>query len=163
MAVIVIVVVFLGVLYGASLNPLNAAPRINEQSGTYLRSRWKDEYRLFLVDSQLYYGVYAQNFTLFHPQVLYSVQAGDPCIIINGTIRNDYGFKYHFKLGVNVWNTDGENVGPILVQGEHNPGEISVYMEKDSTIVFDLRIPYDATDITAYELVILYPYITPIP
>ena len=134
---------------------------LNQQSGTYLPRKDGSESRLFLVDSQLYYGVYEQSFTLVYSQVSYSVHAGDPCIIINGTVRFDY-VRSHYPLGVDVLNVYGVEVGPILVQSTLYPGSIDVFTEKDSLVVFELRIPYNATYIASYELVVLDPPITPV-
>jgi len=151
--------------YYVSLLPHYAPPKMisipsNQQSGTYLRNHGGFEYHLFLVDSQFYYGAYEQNFTPVEgPQGEYLIQPGDPCIIINGTIRNDYAGYYYFSLGMDVWNADGDKVEPITTQSGPIAGFTSVIIaEKDITGVFELRMPYNATDITAYELVVLYHY-----
>jgi len=48
------------------------------------------ETKVYLVNSTLNYGVYEVSFTRSGATGIYSITKGDPCVIINGTIRNDY-------------------------------------------------------------------------
>ena len=87
---------------------------------------------------------------------MYSVEQGDPCIIINGTIRNDYDQDYYHLIGAKVLNVHGEEVEPVLSWSSPSHGFTVVFTETNAMGVFDLRIPYNGTDITEYKLLVRY-------
>ena len=79
------------------------------------------ETKAYLIDSQLYYGVYNQSFARSGATGYYSINEGDPCIIINGTIRNDYDKDYYFAITANVYNFAGDKIEPVLTINSPQP------------------------------------------
>jgi len=111
------------------------------------------ETKAFLVDSQLYYGVYEENIT--RPGLSESwctANAGDPCVVISGTIRNDYDKDYWFAITGDVYNSKGESIGPILTEHSPHPGFTVTYADSGAVESFEMRIKYDAKDIVRYDL-----------
>lgn len=95
--------------YFATRPPLYSPPRIilhptqTTPPNTYLHYQNESKTNVFLVDSQLSYGVYEQSFTRISGQ-RFSTHTGDLCIIINGTIQNEYHQDYYFCLDAKVLN-----------------------------------------------------------
>jgi flagellar basal body-associated protein FliL len=122
------------------------------------------ETKVYLVNSMLFYGVYNESFTRSGATGSYSVNKGDPCVIINGTIRNDYDNDYYFGITANVYNSAGETIGPILTVNSPQPGFTVAFVDKGATGYFEIQIKYDAKDITSYDLFVAFePYETPPP
>ena len=137
------------------------APSIPQSMGqTYLRfpSDYQEgaQTKAYLVDSQLYYGVYNQSFTRTGATGHYSVSEGDPCIIINGTIRNDYDKDYYFAITANVHNFAGDKIEPVLTVNSPHPGFTLTHFDKGSVGFFELQIKYDEKDIANYDLYIAF-------
>jgi len=126
------------------------------QPGEYLHYREDyrggEETKVLLVDSHLSYGVYEQDVYIPH----YSVKEGDLCVIINGTVRNDYDKEYHIAITADVYNSKGEKVGYII--GPHAPigGFTSTRVESDCTNSFVMHVRYDGKDIVRYDLFVRY-------
>jgi len=120
----------------------------------HFREDWRggEETRVLLIDSRLYYGVYEES---FH-RTGYSVEKGDPCIIINGTIRNDYDKGYYFCITADVYNSKGEKVEPILTIHSPVPYFTVAYAKRGSAGVFVIQIPYEGKDVEGYRLWIIY-------
>jgi len=122
------------------------------------------ETKVFLVDSQLHYGVYNESFTRSGATGFYSVNKGDPCVIINGTIRNDYDEDYYFGITADVYNSKGEKVEPVLTINSPQPGFTLEKVNSGAVGVFEIQIKYDGKDIVSYNLFIAFePTETPPP
>ncbi|MGD6805839.1 MAG: hypothetical protein ACQCN4_02645 [Candidatus Bathyarchaeia archaeon] len=130
------------------------------KGGVYLHfsSDYQDgaQTKAYLIDSQLYYGVYNQSFSRSGATGDYSVNKGNPCIIINGTIRNDYDKDYYFGITANVNNAAGDKIEPILTINSPHPGFTLTKIDKDSTGYFELQIKYEGKDIVNYNLFIAF-------
>lgn len=114
------------------------------------------ETKVLLLDSKLRYGVYDHDFRLLlsdHP-----VKKGNPCVIINVTIRNDYKEEYprgHFtSLTAYLYNTEGKRVGTVMTYGQLHVGMVEVNVKRGDTATFDIYVYYDKQDIDHYELYI---------
>ena len=110
----------------------------------------------YLIDSQLYYGNYNQSFTRSGATGSYSINNGDACVIINGTIRNDYSKDYYFSITANVYNSTNQKVGPILTADSPQPGFTVTKVSSNSTGTFEIQIRYDGKDITSYALLLAF-------
>jgi hypothetical protein len=122
------------------------------------------ETKVFLVDSQLHYGVYNESFTRSGATGFYSINKGDPCVIINGTIRNDYDEDYYFCITADVYNSKGEKIEPILTINSPQPSFTVAKVNSDAVDVFEIQIKYDGKDIVSYDLFIAFePTETPPP
>ncbi len=117
-----------------------------------------NETKVLLLNSDLRYGVYDQDIHqlmgCYHP-----VAKGDPCVIINVTIRNDYTEKwpagYQISLTADLYNTEGEKVGTIMNQGQLFCGFVEVWkVECGETRTFDIYVDYDKQDVDHYDLYI---------
>jgi len=115
-----------------------------------------DESKAYLLASQLYYGVYNESFSRSGATGDYSVNKGDPCIVINGTIRNDYDRDHYFAITANVYNAAGEKIEPILTSNSPQPGFAIVQINKGSMGFFELQLRYDGTDISNYDLFLAF-------
>jgi len=122
------------------------------------------ETKVFLVDSQLHYGFYNESFTRSGATGSYSVNKGDPCVIINGTIRNDYDEDYYFCITADVFNSKGEKIELILTINSPQPGFTITKVKSDAVGVFEMQIKYDGKDIVSYDLFVAFePTDTPPP
>ena len=122
------------------------------------------ETKAYLIDSKLYYGTYNQSFTRTGAMGYYSVSKGDPCVIINGTMRNEYDQDYYFAISAHVYNSTGSEIGPILTVYSPQPRFTVTQVNKGATGFFELQIKYDGKDIANYELFIAFePSETPPP
>jgi hypothetical protein len=122
------------------------------------------ETKVFLVDSQLHYGVYNESFTRSGAAGSYSINEGDPCIIINGTIRNDYDEDYYFCITADVYNSKGEKIEPILTINSPQPGFTVEKVKRAAVGLFEIQIKHDRKDIVRYDLFIAFePTETPPP
>ena len=124
----------------------------------YLTYRNGTETKIFLLDSDLRYGVYDHDIHQLrgckHP-----VKKGDPCVIINVTIRNDYTEEwpagYQISLTAYLYNTEGEKVGTVMTYGQLFCGFVEAWkVECGETRTFDIYVDYDKKDIDRYELYI---------
>ena len=122
------------------------------------------ETKVFLVDSQLHYSVYNESFTRSGATGFYSINKGDPCVIINGTIRNDYDEDYYFGITADVYNSKGEKIGSVLRINSPQPGFTLEKVNSSAVGVFEIQIKYDGKDIVSYDLFIAFePAETPPP
>jgi hypothetical protein len=122
------------------------------------------ETKVFLVDSQLHYGVYNESFTRSGAAGSYSINEGDPCIIITGTIRNDYDKEYYFCITADVYNSKGEKIEPVLTINSPQPGFTVEKVNSAAVGFFEIQIKHDAKDIVSYDLFIAFePTETPPP
>jgi hypothetical protein len=111
------------------------------------------ETKVLLVDSQLHYGAYNESFTRSGSD---SINKGDPCVIINGTIRNDYDEDYYFCLTADVYNSKGEKIGPILTISSPVAGFTVAKVNNGTVGFFEIQIKYDRKDIVSYDLFVAF-------
>jgi hypothetical protein len=141
-------------------NQSTASPIVQSKNEIYLHfpSNYQggNETKAYLINSQLYYGVYNESFSRSGATGDYSVNKGDPCIIINGTIRNDYDTDYYFAITANVYNTAGEKIEPVLTINSPQPGFAVTQINNSSTGFFELQLKYAAKDVSNYDLFIAY-------
>jgi len=141
-------------------NQPTASSTPESKGGVYLHfpSDYQDgaQTKAYLVDSQLYYGVYDESFSRSGATGDYSINKGDPCIIINVTIRNDYDKDYYFAITANVYNSAGDKIEPVLTINSPHPGFALTKINKDSTSSFELQIKYESKDVVNYDLFIAF-------
>ena len=137
---------------------LTSSPIVLSEGETYLHFpinyQGGAESKAYLIASQLYYGVYNESFSRSGATGDYSVNEGDPCIIINGTLRNDYPKDYYFAITANVYNVAGEKIEPILTTNSPQPGFSVVQINKGSVGFFELQLKYNSKDISNYDLLL---------
>ncbi len=155
---VVFIVLALAILLAGNQPAVSSTPEL--KGGVYLHfpSSHQDgaQTKAYLVDAQLYYGVYNESFSRSGATGDYSVKKGDPCIIINGTIRNDYDKDYYFGITANVYNSAGDKIEPVLTINSPHPGFALTKIDKDSTGTFELQIKYEGKDIVNYDLFIAF-------
>jgi len=160
--------VFLILIFFIAIQLLSPASVKQPKNGEYLHYptdyQGGVETKVFLVDSQLHYGIYNESFTRSGAAGFYSINKGDPCVIINGTIRNDYDEDYYFGITADVYNSKGEKIGPILTINSPQPSFTVEKVNSDAVGVFEIQIKYDGKDIVSYDLFIAFePTETPPP
>ena len=160
--------VFLILIFFIAIQLLSTASVKQPKNGEYLHYptdyQGGVETKVFLVDSQLHYGVYNESFTRSGAAGFYSINKGDLCVIINGTIRNDYDEDYYFGITADVYNSKGEKIVPILTINSPQPGFAVEKVNSDAVGVFKIQIKYDGKDIVSYDLFIAFePTETPPP
>ena len=114
------------------------------------------ETKVYLVDSMFFYGVYNESFSRSGATGSYSVNKGDPCVVINGTIKNEYENDYYFGLTADVYNSAGEIIGPILTADSPQPGSTVAFVDKGAMGYFEIQIKYAAKDIATYGLFVAF-------
>ena len=159
LAVIAIVVVMI-VLLSLShfLQPPVPTPQPKGEEYLHFVTSYQDgvETKAYLVDSMLFYGVYNESFSRSGATGSYSIKQGDACVIINGTIKNEYDSDYYFGITADVYNSAGETIGPILTADSPQPGFTVASVDKGAIGYFEIQIKYDAKDITSYELFVAF-------
>jgi hypothetical protein len=104
---------------------------------------------IYLINSTASYGTYSQDEGLIPGSV--EVHAGDPCVIISGTLRNDYNRSYWLGLSAQLYDANGNPVGKVITDvPTHYAGQ--VYAESNSTVNFSFTVQYDKKDVSRYEL-----------
>lgn len=147
-----------------SSHEINFTPK----PGEYLHSRGKNtihdcvsgdrESEILLIDSHLEYGKLMANQTAGPPICPITAKEGDPCVIIRGTIKNEYDRDYFICISADVFNSKGEKVGQIV-----DPPICAfscAYLEANETGDFSLHVKYDREDIASYDL---YAFICDVP
>jgi len=114
------------------------------------------ETKVYLVDSMLFYGVYNESFSRSGATGSYSVNKGDSCVIINGTIKNEYDNDYYFGISADVYNSAGETIEPILTADSPQPGFTVAFVDKGATGYFEIQIKYAAKGIASYDLFVAF-------
>jgi hypothetical protein len=155
---VALIVLALAILLAGNQQAASSTPQ--PKGGVYLHfpSDYQDgaQTKTYLIDSQLYYGVYNESFSRFGATGDYSINKGDPCIIINGTLRNDYDKDYYFGITANVYNAAGDKIEPVLTISSPHPGFALTKIDKDSTGIFELQIKYEGKDVVNYDLFIAF-------
>ena len=128
------------------------SPIPSPKGGEYLYFRGGEKTKVFLIESNMRYGTYDGN--IFWPE--YSVKKGDPCVIINGRIRNDYDKGYFISLTADICNIQGEKVGTVVCPSGPKPFVEVVYAKSNSTAPFEIHIKYDKRDIIGYDIFVAF-------
>jgi hypothetical protein len=106
--------------------------------------------KIYLINSTANYGTYSQDMSLM-PGGYPEAHAGDPCVMINGTLRNDYDRPYWIDLSAKLYDANGKPVGKVLTDvPTHYAGQ--VYAENNSTVNFSFTVDYDKKDVSRYEV-----------
>lgn len=165
--VLVSIILFSAILFlSTPENRQTEYPTPQPKGGMYLHFlsdyQGGKETKVYLVNSQLFYGAYDESFTRSGALGFYSINKGDPCVIINGTIRNEYDKDYYFGITANVYNSTGEKIGPILTINSPMPSFTVSQAHSNSEGFFEIRIKYAAKDIVSYTLFVAFePTVTP--
>ncbi len=142
LVILTLTVVFL--IFFVTIQLLSTASVKQPRNGEYLHYlpdyQGGVETKVFLVDSELHYGVYNESFTRSGAAGSYSINKGDPCVIINGTIGNDYDEDYYFGITADVYNSKGEKIGPILTVNSPQPGFTLEKVKSDAVSVFRYKL-----------------------
>jgi len=155
--VIIAVAIFLGSLYFFLSAPVIKPPLKTAQYLNFSNSiQGGTETKVYLVNSSFFYGAYEESFIRSGATGSYSITNGDPCVIINGTIRNDYDNDYYFSITADVFNSRGDKIGPILTINSPHPGFTVAYAEIGESNNFSIQIKYDSKDITDYDLFVAF-------
>ena len=121
--------------------------------GEYLHYRGGEETKVFLINSYARYGAYYRDIDL--PSS--SAKKGDPCVVINGTIRNDYDRDYYISLSADIFNPRGEEVGTVISYNAPLPGFTVVHAKSGYTAPFEIYVKYDGEeDIIRYDIFVEY-------
>ncbi|MCJ7720823.1 hypothetical protein MUO98_00230 [Candidatus Bathyarchaeota archaeon] len=171
-AVAVVLVSVLGVYY---LIESSNAPNIEGPSSAYLQKlSSSDETMIFLVSTDNpRYGVYeGSDVDWFGGEV----HEGDPCFIVNVTVRNDYTttplwtdedspsglYNRYVKLTALLYNQQGE-VDAVDVTGPINfDGGVNEFLiEPEQTHSVELTLATDSKNVEQYEIYVAY--VGPLP
>jgi hypothetical protein len=127
----------------------------NTTCDNYISQHGGNLTRLCLVNSSLYYvasekdynGTAGTSFGKF-------VETGEPIIVINGTVRNDYDQDYYFFLEAYLYNASGGRVGDIQYSYT-TPGGFGfrvIFAPNHSTALFEIMLKYNKTDVASYVI-----------
>ena len=166
MLIATVIVLFVIIMFSLAhfLQPSVPTPQPKGEGYLHFTSDYQGgvETKVYLVKSMLFYGFYNESFSRSGATGSYSIKQGDPCVIINGTVKNEYDSDYYFCVTADVYNSAGEKIGPILTVNSPQPGFTVTFVEKGTTGYFEIQIKYDAQDITDYDLFVAFePYETP--
>jgi hypothetical protein len=129
-----------GTTYNVSIPPYLGGNYFTMDNGTS---------KIYLINSTASYGKYSQDEGLIPGSV--EVHAGDPCVIINGALRNDYNSSYWIGLSAQLYDANGKPVGKVLTDvPTHYAGQ--AYAESNSTVYFSFTVQYDKKDVSRYDL-----------
>ena len=124
------------------------------KGGEYLYFRGGEETKVFLINSNMSYGIYDENISL--GRINYLAKKGDPCVIINGTIRNEYDKDYFICLMADIYNTKGENVGTVISPHAAQPGFTVTHPKSKGISPFEIHVKYDKRDIIDYDVFVAF-------
>mgnify|MGYP000132523797 CR=1 FL=1 len=130
------------------------SPIPSPKGGEYLYFRGGEKTKVFLIDSNMRYGTYDEDIFL-PPWPEYSAKKGDPCVIINGTIRNEYDKDYFICLTADIYNVKGEKVGTVITNAT-KPFFTVVYSKSNGISPFEIHIKYDKKDIIGYDIFVAF-------
>lgn len=135
----------------------------NGSGERYLTFRDGTETKVFLVDSHVTYGVFEQNVTIFIKGR--SANAGDPAVIVQGKVRNDYEKEYYFAITGDLYTSKGEKLAGTDYIFDLPVGEFTeVQVPAHSVETFELHFKYEGQDIERCDLFLyMEPQETPAP
>jgi hypothetical protein len=152
------------VAYTSVIKDKSAAAPIQSVSGYYLPYEGKDS-KIFIVSANANYGSYPYpTHTTFNGSL---VENGEPCIIINVTIRDDYSTQYpppnpnsYDSTLVYVYLTaqifSGENQIPatdLLMVGMPPDGGTVAWLTSGEKATLTIYLATNQTDITSFQIV----------
>jgi hypothetical protein len=122
--------------------------------GNYLNLTEGTATKIFLINSGIRYGTFDEDVNWPPAPGGYLAKTGDPCIIVNGTIRNDYDADYYIGLTANAYNSSGEKAGTIVNVGGSHPwfAFTTTHTQSKGTDTFQIYIKYNGTDIKSYDI-----------
>ena len=123
-------------------------------NGIYLSLSDGQATRLYLMDSGMRYGTFGRDIVWPPAEGGYLAKNGDPCMIINGTIRNDYDSDYFIGLIANAYDPKGEKVGTLVNTGMGDPwhGFTTYHVQSKETEQFEIFLKYNKTDVKSYDI-----------
>ena len=130
------------------------SPIPSPKGGEYLYFRGGEKTKVFLINSNMKYGTYDEDI-FWPPWPNYSAKKGDPCVIINGTIRNEYDKDYFICLTADIYNTKGEKVGTVITYAT-KPVFTVVHAKSNGISPFEIHIKYDKKDIIGYDIFVAF-------
>jgi hypothetical protein len=126
----------------------------NSQSikgGVYLNFSNGTVSQVYLVNSTLRYGVYERDY-LSTPVRNITVFKGDPCVIITGTIRNEYDKNYYIWMSAQLYNESDEKVGVVTRLSSPWQRFSVIHVENASMGTFEIYVKYDKKDVKSYDV-----------
>ncbi|MEM0203041.1 MAG: hypothetical protein QXO16_05215 [Archaeoglobaceae archaeon] len=142
-AVALIVAVFAISL--AIISKESQASMPSPKGGEYLYFKGRES-KIFLINSSMSYGTYG---SVSWPWA--SAKKGDRCVVIGGTVRNDYDRDLWLCLTAEIYNTKGEKVGVVLLPN-YPKGFTVVHVKSNDTSGFEIYIKYDKRDVADYKV-----------
>lgn len=157
--ILVIALVIIGLMIIINFLQESNIPSVKEK---YINFTNNSISKIYLIDSSAKYGIYKNNIidtrTTNATFTDYIVNRGDNCVIINGSIRNDYNKKYFPSLVAQLYNTTGEKVGIIVMPATNYiwyKQYDQVWIDANDTTNFSIYIKYDKKDIKSYDVILL--------
>jgi len=135
--------------------PAITPPIPSPKGGEYLYFRGGEMTEVFLIDSYMRYGTYDRDI-IWPPQPEYSAKKGDPCVIVDGMIRNEYDKDYFISLTAEIYNVKGEKVGTVVSLDSTKPVFKTVYVKSKDASSFGIHIKYDKKDIVDYNIFVAF-------
>jgi hypothetical protein len=118
--------------------------------GGYLSSG-EEETKVVLVDSNFSYGILPPDIDEGGCPIwvdeLQNFKPGDACVIINGTIRNEYDEDYYICLSAKIYDKERASVGYMV-----KCPFVTTFVDSGDTGFFELYIKHDKQDIVRYDL-----------
>ena len=169
-ALAVVVVSVLGLYYWNTLFASSNTSNIEGPSPSYLTDLRGNEMKIFLVSTDNpRYGFCNWSYTGYGYGA--EINEGDPCFIVNVTVRNDYTtdplwtdedfpldlYNNHVKLTAHLYNQQGR-VDAVDVTYPINSlhGGHVFKIEPEETHSVDLYLATDCKDIERYEIYVTY-------
>lgn len=115
----------------------------------YLHFKDDGASKIYLINSSISYGTYERD-SYWPPWEEMSARKGDPCVIISGTIRNDYKDQW-VPLGAYLYNAKDERVGTTVTYSA-KPWFEAVEVESNGTGIFEIRVKYNKKDVSCYDI-----------
>jgi hypothetical protein len=159
---IAIALVFSVVIIGAialSYHPQQShvpISNVTRPQGGYLTIHNGTISQVYLINSSISYGTYPKDFSPYYWNYgeQYTVKKGDPCVFINGAIRND-GNKSWIVMVADLYNQKGEKVGNVAMESA-KPWFATVHLESNNSDTFEIALNYDKQDVARYDIYLLW-------
>ncbi len=146
------IIAFLGIFFLVSSQQNSNDELAYSVGGKYLSFPNGSLSKMYLINSTARYGTYEENMAEHHE---ITVKKGDPCVIINATVRNDYDKDYFMIVLAQLYNASGEEVGRVTGLA---PWEefVQGYVRSNETHTFDIYVKYDKKDVASYNISLDY-------
>ncbi len=135
----------------------NTTPSIPSVSGIYLNLYNGTQSHIYLVDSDARYGTYSTDvIDMASINNTLIVKKGDPCVIINGTVRNDDNDVYFLLIRAQLYNSSDEKVGQIIMPTYYYipQKQYDTLFPSKNVSAFSVTIKYDKKDIKKYDILL---------